>query len=251
MQRYFIKLAYKGTNYHGWQIQQNAHTVQAELNKALSLLLNQKIDTVGCGRTDTGVHAREFYAHFDSYKLIDTHQLTYKLNKILTKDIAIYQILKVKNNANARYDALYRTYNYYITQRKDPFLTESAYYFYGNLNIEAMNKAAECLLSYSDFEAFSKTNNQVSNYICHIYKAKWKKEDDILNFEITANRFLRNMVRAIVGTIMEVGKELMSIDEFKQVIESKNRSNAGYSVPAHGLFLSNIKYPEEIFNVEN
>ncbi|MFN4234116.1 MAG: tRNA pseudouridine(38-40) synthase TruA [Bacteroidia bacterium] len=250
MQRYFIKLAFKGTNYHGWQVQDNAHSVQAELNKSLSLLLNQTIETVGCGRTDTGVHATEYYAHFDSNKIVsDIPQLIFKLNKILSQNIAIYNIIKVKNDANARFDAIDRTYKYYITTQKDPFLTESAYYYYGNLDIELMNKAAHILLSYKDFEAFSKTNTQVNNYICHIYQANWTIKEHILIFEIRANRFLRNMVRAIVGTLLEVGKRNMNLEEFKQVIESKNRCNAGNSVPAHALFLTKVNYPQTIFNV--
>ncbi len=251
MQRYFLQLSYKGTNYHGWQIQDNAPTIQAEINKALSILLNQTIETIGCGRTDTGVHASDYYAHFDCLEIKDIPQLIYKLNKFLSQDIAVYKILKVKNDANARFDAIERTYNYYITKRKDPFLTESAYYYYGNLNVIEMNKASEILLTYKDFEAFSKSNTQVNNYICHIFYAKWTEKNEVLNFEITANRFLRNMVRAIVGTLLEVGKENMNLEEFKQVIESKNRSNAGFSVPAHALFLSNIKYPQTIFNVES
>lgn len=247
MQRYFLQLAYKGTNYHGWQIQDNAPTIQAEINKALSIILNQTIETIGCGRTDTGVHAADYYAHFDCLEIKDIPQLIYKLNKFLSKDIAVFKILKVKNDANARFDAIERTYNYYITKRKDPFLTESAYYYYGNLNVIEMNKASEILLTYNDFEAFSKANTQVNNYTCHISYAKWAEKNEVLNFEITANRFLRNMVRAIVGTLLEVGKENMNLEEFKQVIESKNRSNAGFSVPAHALFLSNIKYPQTIF----
>ncbi len=251
MQRYFIQLAYKGTNYHGWQIQDNAPTVQAELNKTLSILLNQTIETIGCGRTDTGVHASDYYAHFDSLNIKNIEQLIYKLNKFLSKDIAVYKIFKVKNDANARFDAIERTYNYYITKRKDPFLTESAYYYYGNLDINEMNKAAEILLSYKNFEAFSKSNTQVNNYICHISYAKWTEKNDVLKFEISANRFLRNMVRAIVGTLLEVGKGNINLEEFKQIIECKNRSKAGFSVPAYGLFLSNIKYPQSIFNVES
>lgn len=251
MQRYFLQLAYKGTNYHGWQIQDNAPTIQAEINKALSILLNQTIETIGCGRTDTGVHASDYYAHFDCLEIKDIPQLIYKLNKFLSQDIAVYKILKVKNDANARFDAIERTYNYYITKRKDPFLTESAYYYYGNLNVIEMNKASEILLTYKDFEAFSKSNTQVNNYICHISYAKWTEKNEVLNFEITANRFLRNMVRAIIGTLLEVGKGTINLEEFKQVIESKNRSNAGFSVPAHALFLSNIKYPQTIFDVES
>lgn len=251
MQRYFIQLAYKGTNYHGWQIQDNALTVQAELNKTLSILLNQTIETHGCGRTDKGVHASNYYAHFDAKEISDIPQLIYKLNKFLPKDIAVYKIFKVKKDASARFDAINRTYDYYITKRKDPFLNESAYYFYGNLDIELMNKAAEILLTYKDFEAFSKSNTQVNNYICHISFAKWIENNNLLNFKITANRFLRNMVRAIVGTMLEVGKGNMNLEEFKHVIESKNRSNAGFSVPAHALFLSNINYPHSIFDVES
>jgi tRNA pseudouridine38-40 synthase len=251
MQRYFIQLAYKGTNFHGWQIQENAPTIQAEINKALSILLNQSIETIGCGRTDTGVHATEYFAHFDSLEIKDISNLIFKLNKFLSQDIAVYNIWKVNNNANARFDAIERTYNYFITKHKDPFLTESAYYYYGYLDINKMNKACEILLTYHDFEAFSKSNSQVNNFICQISYAKWTEKNNLLIFEITANRFLRNMVRAIVGTMLEIGKGNMNLEEFKQVIESKNRSNAGFSVPAHGLFLSKVKYPNSIFDVES
>jgi tRNA pseudouridine38-40 synthase len=251
MQRYFIQLAYKGTNFHGWQIQENAPTIQAEINKALSILLNQSIETIGCGRTDTGVHASEFFAHFDSLEIKDISNLIYKLNKFLSKDIAVYNIWKVKNNANARYDAIERTYNYYITKQKDPFLTDRAYYYYGSLDVHKMNKACEILLTYNDFEVFSKSNSQVKNFICNIYHAKWTEKNKLLNFEITANRFLRNMVRAIVGTMLEIGKGNINLEEFKKIIESKNRSNAGFSVPPHGLFLSKVKYPKSIFDVED
>ncbi len=248
MPRYFLKLAYKGTHYHGWQKQENAHSVQQELESGLSTLLLTAIDTVGCGRTDTGVHAREFFAHFDSEReLQDESFLLYKLNKILPNDLAVYSFYKVKEGANARFDALARTYQYYISRSKNPFEMDTAYYLYGILDIGKMNNAAKILFDYEDFTSFSKSNTQVLTNNCKIYKAEWFQKSDQLIFEIKANRFLRNMVRAIVGTLIQVGRGELSESEFAKVIEAKNRSLAGFSVPAEGLYLTQVDYPDTIF----
>lgn len=249
-QRYFIKLSYKGSNYHGWQSQRRVATVQDTLKEALQILLKEEISLTGAGRTDTGVHAREFYAHFDSeydnYFFI-SQNIVYKLNCILPKDIAIDSILHVKNRAHARFDALSRTYEYIIEMQKNPFTQKLAYFYGGKLDLDAIRLATNLLFSYSDFTSFSKSNTQVNNNICEIKQAIWYEENSRLIFTITANRFLRNMVRAIVGTLIEVGEGKLTPDEFARVIESKDRRNAGYSVPGCGLYLAAIKYPDHIF----
>ena len=250
MNRYFLKLSYNGTKYHGWQIQENTpKTVQQVLNDSLSMLLNEKIETLGCGRTDTGVHAHEFYAHFDSQKK-DLHKdprlWLYKFNLVLPHDIAIQQIIPVKIDANARFSALSRTYKYIINRKKDPFLIDSTYYLYGNLDIDLMNKACKELMKHKDFSCFSKTRTQVKTNDCKITKAEWTDENGLLIFTITADRFLRNMVRAIVGTMIEIGQGKMPVENFKKIIEGKNRSDAGFSVPACGLYLTKVVYPAKI-----
>ncbi len=247
MQRYFIELAYNGNNYNGWQIQDNAPSIQAAVNEAISVILQQNINVVGCGRTDTGVHARQFYAHFElenSSLEIDYNSLKNKLNGILPWDISIYNIFQVKPDLHARFSATKRSYEYKISKCKDPFEHDFAYYFPHQLNIEKMNKAATLLLSYSDFTSFSKLHTQVKTNICKVESAQWFEEDYLLTFKISADRFLRNMVRAIVGTLIDVGREKISMQEFKDIIESKNRSNAGYSVPAKGLYLTEVIYPD-------
>lgn len=247
--RYFIKLAYKGTNYHGWQLQGNTPTVQLAINNALSTILRKEVNITGCGRTDTGVHASNFYAHFDLEKKINTddlQKLTYKLNNFLSKDIVIFEIFAVHPEAHARFDANSRTYQYFISKRKNPFTHDISYYLFGNIDIELMNKGAKILFDYSDFTSFSKSNTQVKTNICKIIKAEWSKKEDQIIFTISADRFLRNMVRAIVGTLINLGLNKINLDDIKEIIESKNRSNAGYSVPAKGLFLTEVKYPEEI-----
>jgi len=249
--RYFIQLSYAGTHYHGWQSQPNAVTVQNTLEKALSLLLRYPTKITGAGRTDAGVHAREMIAHFDTETKINPEDLTYKLNSFLPKDIAIQKIVLVTNNAHARFDALQRSYQYYIHRHKNPFLTEFSWYFQKDLDIKLMNRAAKALLFYENFQSFSKTHTDVKTYICHIENAEWQKSEHQLIFNITADRFLRNMVRAIVGTLVEVGLHKLSIDDFVQIIEAKNRSKAGFSVPAQGLFLTKIVYPEEIFQMKD
>lgn len=249
MYRYFIHLAYNGTNYHGWQLQNDLPTVQLSLNKGLSLILKEEINVVGCGRTDTGVHARNFYAHFDcknKMEEISPKQMTFKLNRFLGNDIAIYKIWEVKPKAHARFDAASRIYKYYVTNIKDPFKEEFTYFQYGDLNVEEMNRAANCLFDFIDFTSFSKVHTQTKTNDCKIYKAVWEQKDNSLVFCIQADRFLRNMVRAVVGTLLEVGKGQLSVNDFINVIKAKDRSEAGYSVPAKALFLEDVIYPIEI-----
>lgn len=240
--RYFIKLAYNGTNYHGWQCQPNAITVQETLNKALSTILNINIELMGAGRTDTGVHAKEMYAHFDFDKKIDATNTVHKLNSFLAKDIVIYDIIAVHNEAHTRFDATKRTYEYHINTYKDAFLQEQSWYFHQKLDLNLMNEAASILLKYTDFECFSKVNTDVNTFDCTIFEAYWRKENKNLIFTISANRFLRNMVRAIVGTLINVGLHKITLEEFNAIILSKDRDKAGFSVPAHGLYLTKIDY---------
>lgn len=241
--RYVIQLAYKGTNYNGWQKQHNAIGVQTVLEEKLSLLLGSDTEVLGCGRTDTGVHAKDFYAHFDFNEKLDEAHIAYKLNNLLPNDIAVFQVIEVANDFNARFDATSRTYEYWITPKPNPFLLEQAWYQYGALDVLKMNEAAQLLIGKRDFESFSKVQTQVNNFICELTEAKWEQKNELLIFTITANRFLRNMVRAIVGTLVNVGKGKTSLQQVQDIIESKNRCEAGQSVPAHGLYLVNIQYP--------
>lgn len=245
--RYFIYLSYNGTRYHGWQAQPNALTVQETLNNALSTILQEKIETVGAGRTDTGVHASFFTAHFDSSnnKLDMDEKWIYKLNGILPDDIAIDKITRVSPDANARFDALSRTYKYYISKKKDPFNREFSYHLYGQLDVNKMNKVSLLLYDYADFTSFSKLHTDVKTNNCRVSLVKWEQTGNQIIFTIKADRFLRNMVRAIVGALLEVGRGKLGIDEFKKIIESKDRSQAAVSAPAHGLFLTNIEYPNQ------
>ncbi|HCT29203.1 MAG TPA: tRNA pseudouridine(38-40) synthase TruA [Bacteroidales bacterium] len=249
--RYFIELSYRGTNFHGWQIQENANSVQAELNRALNLLLKEDISTLGAGRTDTGVHAKYFIAHFDTARqdLNDNPSFIYHLNKILPNDISVKAIRAVKPETHARFDAISRTYHYYMCRDKDPFWQELAWLYHGSLNIDLMQKAADTLFNYDDFTSFSKVGSDNKTSICKIATAKWEAKDNLLIFEITADRFLRNMVRAIVGTLVEVGREKTSIERFEEIIAAKNRSLAGTSAPAEGLYLTHIKYPDSIYQI--
>jgi tRNA pseudouridine38-40 synthase len=240
--RYFIKLAYKGTNYHGWQFQPDADSVQETINKALSLLLKTTIDIVGAGRTDTGVHAKEMYAHFDFETEIDTPQLLHKLNSFLPKDIVIFDIIKVADESHARFDAVKRTYEYHIHTMKDAFQNDGSYQYQQPLNIDKMNKACKVLFQHNDFECFSKVHTDVHTFNCVIFEANWKKEGNKIVFTITADRFLRNMVRAIVGTMINIGTEKITLADFEKIIESKDRGKSGFSVPAHGLYLTKIEY---------
>ncbi|MGB0891379.1 MAG: tRNA pseudouridine(38-40) synthase TruA [Flavobacteriaceae bacterium] len=240
--RYFIELSYNGKNYHGWQIQPDANSVQEELNKAISTILQEEISIVGAGRTDAGVHASQMYAHFDSDKKL-TQNHVYKFNSLLPDDIVVYKIHSVKEDAHARFDAISRSYEYKIWLGRNPFLLETTWQlYYQKLDIDLMNKAAKVLLEYEDFQCFSKVKTEVYTFICDVTLAKWKLNGNELTFHISANRFLRNMVRAIVGTLVDVGSGKTTIDEFRKIIESKNRSNAGLSVPAKALFLTEVTY---------
>jgi len=245
--RYFIELAYNGTNYHGWQTQPNAISVQEVLEKTLSTFFRKEIKVVGAGRTDAGVHARQLFAHFDFDEIIAAEKLVYKLNSFLPKDISIHNIIRVTDEAHARFHATSREYEYVISLRKDPFLQKLAYQINLVPDVMAMNKAAEILLQYSDFQCFSRSNTDVKTYLCDVTKAVWEQEGVQLKFTITANRFLRNMVRAVVGTLLDVGYGKLTLDEVHQIIKSKDRSNAGASVPGHGLYLTKVCYPPTIF----
>lgn len=247
MLRYALDIAYRGTLYHGWQIQENAKSVQAELNNALEKLVGAPIETVGSGRTDTGVHAKQQIVHMDVSKEIDPILTKKKLNAILPIDISIKNIVKVDSSFHARFSAMSRTYEYYITSVKDPFLVDLAYYLYHPLDIEKMNKAASKLLLYDDFSSFCKSNSSVSHHLCKVTLAKWVQTNSIIQFQITANRFLRGMVRTIVGTLIKIGMNDIQISDFEEIIRNKNRQNAGVSAPACGLFLTEVKYPLELF----
>lgn len=240
--RYFIKFSYNGTHYHGWQSQPNAHSVQETLTKAINTILNSNVILIGAGRTDTGVHAKEMFAHFDFESTIEIPQIVHKLNSFLPSDIVVFDLLEVHNDAHARFDAKKRTYQYHINTFKNAFLENLSWYYNKNLNVELMNEATQILFKHNDFESFSKTNTDVNTYRCIIYEANWKQENDQLVFTIAADRFLRNMVRAIVGTLIYVGLHKITLAEFNEIIISKNRSNAGFSVPACGLYLTNIEY---------
>ena len=241
--RYFIYLSYNGKNYCGWQAQNNANSVQSELQTALSVVLKDDIQIVGAGRTDTGVHAKLMVAHFDfESEIVDFETLTKKLNGILPKDIAIQKIVRVKNDAHARFDAVKRTYEYHLTQKKNPFLEGLACKFFRSLDFEKMNLAAKYLFDYEDFTSFSKLHTDVKTNNCTIFRAEWQKRGEVWVFTIQANRFLRNMVRAIVGTLLLVGENKISVDDFKKIIEEKNRNKAGSSATAEGLYLVNIEY---------
>ena len=241
--RYFITLSYDGAGYHGWQIQPNAPSVQEALQHALSTLLRQDVEVVGAGRTDTGVHARRMVAHFDWLQPLDVAQLAYKLNKLLPRDIAVQGVEPVLDSMHARFSAVSRTYHYYLHLHKDPFLQGRSWQMYGPLDFQMMNWAAELLLSYRDFTSFSKLHTDTKTNDCTVTEARW---DELApgqwRFTITANRFLRNMVRAVVGTLVEVGRGRMTLEEFCRVIEQKDRCQAGESVPAHGLYLVDVRY---------
>ena len=248
MNRYFIYLGYNGKNFSGWQVQPNGITVQQCIEEALATLLRQPVPIVGAGRTDAGVHARTMIAHFDwEEPIADLPFLAEKLNRLLPKDIAIYRIVPVRPEAHARFDATSRTYKYYVTTRKDPFNYELVYRMTGKLDFDAMNEACKVLFDFVDFTSFSKLHTDVKTNNCRITHAVWTLTGNDLVFEITADRFLRNMVRAIVGTLVEVGRGKLSIKDFRSVIEARDRCKAGTSAPGNALFLTGITYPEELF----
>lgn len=247
--RYFIKLAYNGKDYFGWQIQPRQKSVQQTVEESISTILRQEIKLVGAGRTDTGVHSKIMFAHFDFDKTLPK-DLAHRMNQFLPKDIVIYEILKVKDGAHARFDALSRTYHYLIRIGKDPFDYDYSWQIHQPLNIEKMNLAAEFLLGKQDFSSFAKIHTDVKTHICEVKSAFWTVSDNQLRFEITADRFLRNMVRSIVGTLVDAGREKISLAEFKTIIEKRDRKFASGSAPAQGLYLVGVEYPKSIYTNE-
>lgn len=251
MSRYCIHLAYNGLNYCGWQTQPNVPSVQQTLEEALGKLLRAKINIVGCGRTDTGVHASDFYAHFDfaasdkeqNGGAIDCEQLTFKLNSFLPQDLRIFAIMPVADNFHARFDATARTYKYHVSKERLPFKQGLYSRIYFNPDLDRMNEAAKVLMEYEDFTSFAKLHTQVKTNICHLYEAHWDREGEELIFTIKANRFLRNMVRSVTGTLLDVGRGALSLEGLRQIIEKKDRCAAGVSMPAQGLFLVKVDYP--------
>lgn len=245
--RYFFEITYRGTCYHGWQNQANALGVQQVVEECFSKVFRQEIEIVGAGRTDTGVHCTQQFFHADVEKEFHIAQYLQKLNSILPCDIAIRSIHKVKPDAHARYDAFERAYEYKITRVKNPLLVGLAYYYFKPVNIKTMNEAAAILIGSHDFECFSKVKTDVNHFKCEIKKAHWNRKGDLLVFDIVANRFLRGMVRAIVGTLLDVGSGKISVEDLKKILESKDRKKAGMNVPPEGLYLTNVKYPGKIF----
>lgn len=245
MPRYFFEISYEGTNFFGWQKQPQDLSVQGCIEEELSKLFSlKKISIMGCGRTDTGVHAKKYYFHTDFNTKIDTNQFIFKLNHMLPKSISIHKIFEVDKDFHARFNAQLRTYKYFIHGKKDPFKAVSSWWITQSLDIELMNLAGEMLIGTHDFESFSKTNTEVKTHICSVKKAQFTTNGNNLIFEISANRFLRNMVRAIVGTLIEVGLKKINLEDFKNIIDSKSRQRAAASAPAEGLFLWDISYPD-------
>jgi tRNA pseudouridine38-40 synthase len=244
--RYFIEIAYSGQNYHGWQNQPDSITVQEVLENSLSTILRTKIKVMGAGRTDSGVHAKQLFAHFDYQKINSVDDLIFKLNSFLANDISVQNLFQVNDDVHARFSALEREYQYIVSLEKNPFTKDFSYQIYHKPNIDLMNQAANELLNYKDFQCFSRSNSDVKTYYCDVKIASWKSLGNQLVFTIKADRFLRNMVRAIVGTLLDVGFEKTSLSEFQEIIKSKDRSKAGTSAPAKGLFLTKVIYPEQI-----
>ncbi len=242
MLRYFIRISFLGNNYCGWQIQPGQISVQETIEKCISNLVKEKITIVGAGRTDSGVHATKMYAHFDTKNSVKKKDFLARINLYLPKDISILELVSVKDKSHARFDALSRTYKYFISQKKDPFKIDQSYFCKYDLDLKLMNEAAKILLKFDDFECFSKSKTDVKTFLCKINYAELKEDNGLMIFTINANRFLRNMVRAIVGTLIEVGRKRISLKDFEKIILEKNRSNAGFSAPAHGLFLTEINY---------
>jgi tRNA pseudouridine38-40 synthase len=245
--RFFFEITYNGTHYHGWQNQANAIGVQEIVEAGLSKIFRTKIEIVGSGRTDTGVHCIQQFFHTDIEKEFDEKTWLVKLNSILPRDIAIRSVKPVRENAHARYDAFERSYEYKITRVKDPLLAGYAYYFFKEINVANLNRAAALLVGQQDFECFSKVKTDVNNFVCDLKAAHWNQKGDLLIFTITANRFLRGMVRAIVGTLLDVGTGKITLQEFESILKSKDRKKAGMNVPPEGLYLTSVKYPKNIF----
>ena len=252
--RYFITLSYDGAAYCGWQRQPDAPSVQQALEQGLSTLLREQVEVVGAGRTDTGVNASRYVAHFDSEAVKDCAQLVYKLNLILPHDVAVQQVRQVRADAHARFDAKEREYTYYLSQRKNPFRRHSAWQYYVPLDVERMNEAARALVEWEDFTSFAKLNSNNKTNICHVVKAEWQRDADdesLLIFKIRADRFLRNMIRAIVGTLVDVGRGRYTVEEFCDILHSLDLSRSSAGAPAQGLFLSDVQYDDYIYRTTN
>ncbi len=250
MARYFLEVCYKGTNYSGFQKQENSNTIQAEIEKALTVLQRDNIEITGSSRTDAGVHALQNFFHFDYDKPFHP-QFLYKINAILPGDIVTAGLYEVSDAAHCRFDATARTYKYFLYQSKDPFLNDRAYYYPFRIDFEKLNEAASLLREYQDFTSFSKRNTQVKSFICRIEESEWKKETKGLVYKVSANRFLRGMVRGLTGTMLQVGRGKLSINDLKQIIEAKDCSKADFAVPAKGLFLETVRFPTTFFIKDN
>ncbi len=246
MHRYFLEIAYKGTRYSGFQIQKNAITIQSEVEKALQIFFKQNIPLTGSSRTDAGVHAKQNFFHFNCNREITTTDI-YHLNAILPTDITVKAIVEVTSQAHCRFSAIYRVYEYYLYQTKDPFKEDRAWYYPYTFDNNLLNEAAEVLMQYQNFASFSKRNTQVNNYICHIQHSQWSEREGMMVYSVKANRFLRGMVRGLVGTMLQVARHKITIENFKQIIESGDASKANFATPAHGLFLAEVNFPQDIF----
>lgn len=245
--RYFLEIAYDGTRFHGWQVQPNALSVQEILEDSLSKVLREPINTTGSGRTDSGVHASQQFVHFNAQQPLDPQQVVYRLNRILPDDISALNLYLVQPDAHARYDAFARTYHYHITLRKNPFKRLHAWYHSRELDVEKMNEAAAILLNYEDFITFSKVKGDTKHYRCNMYEAVWEQAGEELRFTIRANRFLRGMVRLVVGTLVDVGRGKLTVEEFEQIVASQDRSRSSGAAPSEGLYLAKVEYPSELF----
>lgn len=245
MQRYFLEVAYKGTNYSGYQVQHNANTIQAETEKALNTLFRQTFNLTGSSRTDTGVHAQQNFFHFDTEVNINEKNL-YNLNALLPPDIVAKNFFKVDNDAHCRFDAISREYKYFLYNKKNPFLRETAYYYPYKLNIETLQQAAKIITTHTDFTAFSKRRTQVKHFMCDIHQSQWTNENDCLVYNVIANRFLRGMVRGLVGTMLKAATGAVTLEQFNKIIENKNSCDVDFSAPAHGLFLVKVNYKDGV-----
>jgi len=245
MSRYFLEVAYKGTQYSGFQVQENANSVQAEIEKAFAVYFREQFQMTGSSRTDTGVHAHQNFFHFDFTGVVPPSSL-YNINSILPDDIVVRNVYKVEAESHCRFDAISREYHYYVHQRKDPFLRDRAYYYPYALDLEKLNAVASLVKEYTDFTSFSKRNTQTKTFLCSVIKSVWLKKDDCYIYQVKANRFLRGMVRGLTGTMLQAGRNKTSVDDFKAIIESRDCTKADFSVPAHGLFLTNVNYPDGI-----
>lgn len=248
MPRYFIEVSYKGTNYSGFQIQQNANSIQAEVEKAFKIFFKKEFELTGSSRTDAGVHAFQNFFHFDVDEQLNfQNDFQYNLNSIIPKDIVIKKIFPVNDSAHCRFDAVSREYKYFIYQDKDPFLQDTAFYYPYKLDLGKLNQAAQQIITCEDFTSFSKRNTQVKNFICQILKSEWYVEEDKIIYNVTANRFLRGMVKGLVGTMLRIGTNKISLNEFSKIIEKKDCNKADFSPPSHGLFLNVVNYTSQIF----